>query len=101
MNKYEHITEMENILNAHQQKLEELNGLLDFFEAHQEDYEKLVAYYYSDQRSQDLEDEEKHLIPEDLRRGVLSEDGIYNFTLDHYDAGIRMMEIALKMIKSR
>lgn len=101
MKKYEHITEMETILDEHQQKLEELNGLLDFFEKHQEEYEKLIAYYYSEQRTQDLEDDENHLIPDDLKRGVLSEDGIYNFLLDHYDTGIRMMEIALKIIKSR
>ena len=101
MEKYKHITEMENILDEHQQKLEELNRLLDFFEQHHEEYDRLVKYYYSEQRSKDLEDDENHLIPDTLKRGVLSEDGIYNFMLDHYDTGVRMMETALKMIKAR
>ena len=101
MNDYCHITKMEHILDEHQQKLEELNKLLDFFGTHQQEYEKLIKYYYSDQRNKDLEDEENHLIPETLKRGVLSEDGIYNFMLDHYDTGIRMMETALQIIKAR
>lgn len=101
MGKYEHITEMENIQDKHQQKLDELNSLLDFFETHEEEYQKLIDYYYSEQRTQDLEDDENHLIPEDLKRGVLSEDGTYNFMMDHYDTGVRMMEVALKIIKAR
>ena len=36
MEKYKHITEMENILNVHQQKIEELNRLFDFFDEHRD-----------------------------------------------------------------
>ena len=39
---------------------------------------KLSDYYGSKQWRKDLEAEEQGLFPEDLKRGVLSEDGIYN-----------------------
>lgn len=44
----------------------------------QEQVKELSAYYGSDLWKQDFEDDEKGLLPSDLRRGVLSEDGIYD-----------------------
>lgn len=38
----------------------------------------LGAYYESDDWKQDFAADEAGLLPQDLRRGVLSEDGIYN-----------------------
>ena len=99
MKTYEHITAMENIMVEQEELLRKLKAVLNDLEQHQEDCRALAAYYCSDQREQDLQDDEQHLIPEDLRRGVLSEDGIYNFLGEYYQTGIRMMELALKMIK--
>lgn len=98
---YEHITKMEHIFNTQQEKIEQLNALLDEIEIHQREYQMLIEYYYSEQRNQDLKDDENHLIPKEIIRGVLSEDGIYNFMGERYDTGIRLMEIGLKMIKER
>ena len=44
---------------------------------------KLEAYYTSDVWKQDFADDEAGLLPKDLNRGVLSEDGIYNL-LEEY-----------------
>ena len=44
----------------------------------QDDIQKLSDYYGSKQWRKDLEADEQELFPEGLRRGVLSEDGIYN-----------------------
>ena len=44
---------------------------------------KLEAYYTSDVWKQDYADDEAGLLPKDLKRGVLSEDGIYNL-LEEY-----------------
>ncbi len=101
MDKYEHITKMENIKNEHVQLMEELNELLDKIEACQQDYQSLIAYYYSEQRNQDLEDDKNDLIPKTLSRGVLSEDEIFDLIGDYYDASIRMMEFGLNVIKNR
>ena len=39
---------------------------------------KLSAYYSSDAWKRDYAADEAGLLPKDLKRGVLSEDGIYN-----------------------
>ena len=38
----------------------------------------LAEYYTSDEWKQDFTDDESGLLPKDLKRGVLSEDGIWN-----------------------
>ncbi|WP_416334114.1 DUF4298 domain-containing protein, partial [Bacteroides pyogenes] len=48
MQKYKHITVMEIILDNHSKKLQELNALLDYLKDNQEDFNKLIDYYYSD-----------------------------------------------------
>ena len=45
---------------------------------------KLDAYYMSDRWKRDFAADEAGLLPADLKRGVLSEDGIYNL-LEHYE----------------
>ena len=44
----------------------------------QRDVDTLSAYYGSDEWKQDFADDEAELLPKDLKRGVLSEDGIWN-----------------------
>lgn len=44
---------------------------------------ELASYYESDLWKKDFSDDEAGLIPDDLKRGVLSEDGIYDL-LDDY-----------------
>lgn len=99
MEPYAHITQMETIMVNHEKMLRELNRLLDTFEARQADYQALLEYYYSDQRNQDLRDDENHLIPQDLARGVLSEDEVFDLMGDYRDTALRMMEVALHMLK--
>ncbi|MBR6344668.1 MAG: DUF4298 domain-containing protein [Lachnospiraceae bacterium] len=45
--------------------------------------QELEAYYGSDEWKQDLADDEAGRLPKGLKRGVLSEDGIYNL-LERY-----------------
>ena len=44
----------------------------------QEAMTELAAYYGSDEWKQDFADDEAGLLPKDLKRGVLSEDGLWN-----------------------
>lgn len=99
MQKNEHITVMETILDNHNKKLQELNDLLDYLKDNQEDFNKLIDYYYSDQRQEDLAKEEKGLIDKKLKRGVLSEDAIYNLMTDYYGASIKMLELSTGYFK--
>ena len=74
----EHICEMENILDRATQKIDELERSVAAFEELQPEIKKLEAYYTSQQWKDDLAMDEAGLLPENLKRGVLSQDGIWN-----------------------
>lgn len=99
MEKYAHITKMEQIMVQQNEALKEINQLLDTLDAQLEAYKQLLTYYYSEQRAQDLKDDSNHLIPKSLHRGVLSEDEIFDLIGEYRDTAIRMLEIAVQMIK--
>ena len=56
----------------------ELSAALDKYQAAQEAIATLSAYYGSNEWKQDFADDEAGLLPAGLKRGVLSEDGIWN-----------------------
>lgn len=99
MENYAHITEMEKIRIQQGELLEELNERLDTLDVSREEYRTLMEYYYSDQRAQDLKDDANHRIPQNLKRGVLSEDELYELMGDYRDTAMRMLEIAVQMLK--
>lgn len=47
-----------------------------------EKYEQLLAYYSSPLWLSDYELDSQNKLPSDLKRGVLSQDGVYNLILD-------------------
>ena len=57
-------------------------AVMDKYEAVQEDIKALRKYYDSRQWKQDYADDEAGRLPADLKRGVLSEDGIWNLLED-------------------
>lgn len=58
--------------------VEELMTALSHFKALDDDLEVLDQYYGSDEWKQDLAADEAGRLPRDLKRGVLSEDGLWN-----------------------
>ena len=52
----------------------------------------MSAYYGSDTWKQDLEDDRQGLLPQDLKRGVLSEDGIWNLLEDWRELNSRLRD---------
>ncbi|WP_067142065.1 DUF4298 domain-containing protein [Oceanivirga salmonicida] len=99
MEKYEHIKKMEEILNKHGNLIKELSLILEKIEKENENYDKLIDYYYSEQRDIDLNDDNNDMIPNTIKRGVLTEDSIYNLMIDYYDMGIKMLEIGTRILK--
>lgn len=79
------ITEMEQYMKQAEAALKALDAAVDSFEAAEDSFLALQHYYESPQWRMDLEADEAGLLPQDLRRGVLSEDGIYNL-LEEYEA---------------
>ena len=81
---------MERSLDRALAAVKRLTGALDKWDAVQEDIAALEAYYGSEQWRQDFADDEAGLLPEGLKRGVLSEDGIWNLLTDVKEVNERM-----------
>ena len=78
------ITEMENRLNRIGTALKIAELCPDGLEAVREDVRALSAYFDGPLWREDFEADEAGLLPQDLKRGVLSEDGVYDL-LSEYD----------------
>ena len=76
--KFEHISEMEKIFDSIIQMQRAFEKVLEEYMQVQEDVKKLEAYYTSPQWKADFEMDERGEIPNVIKRGVLSEDGIYD-----------------------
>ena len=72
------IRQMERALGRASAALKRLSSALDKCEEAQEDIAALNDYYGSDLWKQDFLDDEAGRLPQGLKRGVLSEDGIWN-----------------------
>ncbi len=77
-NQIERIREMELRMERVAKTIEELMTALSHFKALDDDLEVLDQYYGSDEWKQDLAADEAGRLPRDLKRGVLSEDGLWN-----------------------
>ena len=82
MEQIERITQMEQRMERATAAVMSLSAALDRYEEVREDISALEAYYDSDTWKQDFADDEAGKFPADLRRGVLSEDGIWNLLSD-------------------
>lgn len=83
MTQIERITRMEALLDKGSETVRRLEKALDDFAALQPDIDELQAYYDSDDWRTDFEADEAGKLPQDLKRGVLSEDGIYDLLSDY------------------
>ena len=82
MEQIERIKQMELRLERAATAVMELSAALDKYAAIREDIKSLSDYYGSEQWKQDFADDEAGLLPNYLKRGVLSEDGIWNLLSD-------------------
>lgn len=69
---------MERHLDHASQAVMQLAAAIDAYEAVQISLKELSEYYGSKEWKQDLADDEAGHLPKELKRGVLSEDGIWN-----------------------
>lgn len=72
------INKMESVFDKADSLLNGSRTDIDELMAYQPKIKELETYYESRQWRYDLEADEKGLLPKDLKRGILSEDGIYN-----------------------
>ena len=83
MDQLKRIEAMEKKLNAAVEAVRALERALDEYAAAAADIRALEAYLSSPERREDLAADENGLLPDALRRGVLSEDGIYDLLEDN------------------
>jgi hypothetical protein len=76
------IRQMEKRLHRAAAAVKRLSAALDKWEEIEADIAALDEYYGSEVWKQDFADDEAGLLPEGLKRGVLSEDGIWNLLAD-------------------
>ena len=83
MDQIERITRMESILNDATEVVAQMMDAINAYSEIRDSIKELSDYYESDEWRQDLDDDEAHKLPEDLPRGVLSEDAVYSLLEDH------------------
>ena len=93
MEQTERIRQMEQRLDRASAAVMELSAALDKYVEAQEALTVLNEYYGSDEWKQDYADDEAGRLPQDLKRGVLSEDGIWNLLTDNRGLIERIQEI--------
>ena len=76
------IRKMERHLDRATAAVKRLSTALDKYDDAQEAIAALGKYYGSEEWRQDYADDEAGLLPDGLKRGVLSEDGIWNLLTD-------------------
>ena len=96
MKRANRITHMESILDKSTEIIARLEQALKDFAALQPDIAELEAYYTSPQWRKDFEADEAGKLPKDLKRGVLSEDGIYDLLTDY-----RCLQDQIRIVECR
>lgn len=87
---------MENILQKAADALGQFSSLLERYEAIQEQITSLKDYYGSKEWREDFACDAAGLLPPELRRGVLSEDEVYDLLLLNRELLVQMQKIVRK-----
>ena len=85
MTQNERITKMEHYLDEAQIVIRAFSEVLSAYRKIQPKLRELEDYYSSEEWRRDFEDDEAGRLPHDLKRGVLSEDAIYNLLEENKD----------------
>ena len=94
MKQRERIEEMEKHFERASDVVGRLSSTLDECAQVQESIEAVESYYGSKEWKKDFRDDEKGLLPPDFKRGVLSEDGIWNLLEEVRSLKERMQDLS-------
>ena len=83
MTRIDRITHMEALFDKSEEVIRRLDQALEEFAEIENDIAELEAYYTSAQWRKDFKADEAGKLPKDLKRGVLSEDGLWNLLSDY------------------
>ena len=97
MNRIDRIKSMEERLDRAEKAVREAEKALDGYNSALDDIKALAAYYASEQWMRDFDAAGK--LPDGLKRGVLSEDGIFDLLEENRGLQIRLAQTLAKVIK--
>ena len=90
MDRINRIREMEDRLERVSRWVDLLSAALEQLPSVQRDAYELSSYYESDLWMEDYEADEAGELPADVKRGVLSEDGLYNLLTEYENLVARL-----------
>ena len=82
MDQIERITYFEKILDEGEDLVKNFDNLISKYESFLPRLKELETYYESETYRKDYKDDEDNKFPSDLKRGILSEDAIYDLLAD-------------------
>lgn len=94
------ITRMEKALDTVSAAVKNFSEAANAYAEAQSQLEALSAYFGSEAWLQDLADDESGLLPLDLKRGVLSQDAVYDLLCDN-EALIELLRELLQNLESK
>ena len=96
MNQTERIKHMERQLDRASLAVMQLSNALEQYAEAQEALAQLSSYYGSNEWKDDFAADEAGLLPQDLKRGVLSEDAVWNVLTDNRELLEQLKALAAK-----
>ncbi|MBQ4507032.1 MAG: DUF4298 domain-containing protein [Firmicutes bacterium] len=100
MDQIDRIKHFEEILDRANEVHSKLEAALDDYAALMPLIAELEEYYSGEEWISDFEDDEAGKLPADLKRGVLSEDAVYDALTSDHELLINMLETVTKALRS-
>ena len=97
MEQIERIRQMEQIFDRAETAVSALRKAMEAYRGLESELERLEAYYENGLWQRDFQDDEAGKIPAELKRGVLSEDGVWNLLIDRDAMQAELLEWAEKL----
>ena len=89
----ERIKQMEERFDRVSDAVKRMSEALEAYRSEQDELSILNSYYGSEEWKQDFADDEAGLLPKDLKRGVLSEDGVWDVMSENQVLLVQMREL--------
>lgn len=99
MERFERVEQMERALNESRAAVDQMDEALGRLETAADGFAELCSYYGSTTWFEDRGADEAGELPEELARGVLSEDLAYDLIVESRETALRMLEAATRMLK--
>lgn len=90
---------MEAVLDEITSVIAQMSAAVDRYHDILPEIRKLSAYYGSADWNQDFNDDREGKLPADLKRGILSEDTVYDTLIDHRDMLRQLLDLVSLYIR--